>query len=42
MAALVKVVAVNEATLKLFGAQSAEGFFNNIINTFGPDSVDGL
>jgi len=42
MASMVKVLQVNEATLKLFGAQSHDDMLTNIHKTFGPTSIETL
>jgi signal transduction histidine kinase len=42
MAAMVKVLHVNEATLKLFGAKSHDEILGQVDRTFGPDSINVL
>lgn len=39
LAAMVKVLHVNESTLKLFGAANADEFLFKIDKTFGPDAI---
>lgn len=40
IAAMVKVLHVNEVTLKLFGAKSEEELIHKIDKTFGPDAIE--
>lgn len=40
MAAMVKVVEVNDATLKLFSSKTKEGFFGKIDETFGHNAIN--
>ncbi len=40
MAAMVKIIQVNNATLKLFKAKSEEEFIESISRVFGPDTID--
>ena len=40
MAAMVKVVQVNDATLKLFGAETEQAFIESIDKVFGPGAID--
>jgi len=40
MAAMVRVVQVNKATLNLFGAESENKFFHQIDRTFGPNAIE--
>jgi len=42
MAASIKVVEVNHATLKLFGAETEAAFIESIDKVFGPGAIDGF
>ena len=37
---MVKVIQVNEATLKLFGAKTQAEMLTQISRTFGPDTIE--